>query len=495
MHMHSKTTMKKRFLMRLVLLTCLLVMGMAGSAMAAGWSQSSNKVTYTQSDGTLATGLTKIGSKTYYFNKKGVLQTGWIKISKKIHYFATSGAFGKLGAMATGQVTIDSKKFYFDTSSGVLFTGMKTIGKYTYYFKKTSKMGTSGAAVVKKFAVYKKNTYYFNKKGRMVKNKWVSGKYLGSDGKMLVSTVTPDSYLVDDTGSKVKKVSTGLIVINNKTYYWSKSKKAFLKNTSKTIKGVTYTFDENGVGTVTSTTGTTTASTESTTTSSDKPNILIVAGHGQGDSGAVSSLGKEYKKTREFAKLIYNKLKASGKVNVTLYKNGSTSYDMYQQNVKTLGSSGANLSTKITGKGKIKKKVAAAMKKNSNLPVLTNYDYVLEVHFNATGTASKDISGDGSYKGFGFYINSYKSKTGLEKNIVRAIKKLGFSIWGGSSKGTGVSVSSTLFNARICQELGVSYALVETAFIDDKDDMKFYNKKKSAMASAIANAIVAYYTK
>ena len=113
---------------------------------------------------------------------------------------------------------------------------------------------------------------------------------------------------------------------------------------------------------------------------------------------------------------------------------------------------------------------------------------MLEVHFNAKGSG-KDPQGDGRYTGVGFYINSYKSKTTLEQKIISKINALGFPSWAG-----GVLRSSTLFNARICQELGVSYGLLETAFIDDGDDMKFYTSKKSKMAKAVADAIIAYYS-
>lgn len=38
-------------------------------------------------------------------------------------------------------------------------------------------------------------------------------------------------------------------------------------------------------------------------------NILLIAGHGDGDSGAVGNGYKECDLTREFASLIYSKLK------------------------------------------------------------------------------------------------------------------------------------------------------------------------------------------
>lgn len=39
--------------------------------------------------------------------------------------------------------------------------------------------------------------YYFDNVGYMVHDKWIGDYYLGSDGTMLTSTVTPDGYRVD----------------------------------------------------------------------------------------------------------------------------------------------------------------------------------------------------------------------------------------------------------------------------------------------------------
>ena len=223
--------------------------------------------------------------------------------------------------------------------------------------------------------------------------------------------------------------------------------------------------------------------------------VLLIAGHGQGDVGAIGKYGSttyyEYKQTREFATLIYNNLKsASSKLTVTMY---DQNYDCYQQNAKTLGSQGANIS--FTGSGANKAKVLAAVQKSATVPNFTQYDYVLEVHFNATAESNKDSKGDGAQKGIGMYINSYKAKSAsnyaIDRNIIAAVaKQTGFKVWGG---GAGIFTSSTLYNAKTCQELGVSYGLLETAFIDDKDDMTFYNKNKNAMAKAVASAISGYF--
>ena len=41
------------------------------------------------------------------------------------------------------------------------------------------------------------NGYYYGNVGYMVHDKWIGDYYLGSDGTMLTSTVTPDGYRVD----------------------------------------------------------------------------------------------------------------------------------------------------------------------------------------------------------------------------------------------------------------------------------------------------------
>ena len=76
--------------------------------------------------------------------------------------------------------------------------------------------------------------------------------------------------------------------------------------------------------------------------------ILIIAGHGAGDPGAVSKWGQEANLTRKLANLVYNSVRTD--VNAELY---DTSKDCYQQS------------------------------KRGNRPRYEKYDAVLEIHFNA----------------------------------------------------------------------------------------------------------------
>lgn len=53
-----------------------------------------------------------------------------------------------------------------------------------------------------------KKWYYFNDNGYMVEDSWVENYYLGSDGAMLVNTITPDGHYVLDNGEKTEEILT-----------------------------------------------------------------------------------------------------------------------------------------------------------------------------------------------------------------------------------------------------------------------------------------------
>ena len=528
---------RRRYIVIFLMLLFVLLLSVTALADGTGWKRKGKKVYYYQTTETgekKAVGLVKIEKKYYYFSKSGVMQTGWVSTEDGFRYFSPKGSVGSaLGAMYTGFKTIGKYHYHFD-KKGVVSTGLTVLKKNTYYFNTGKKLGVRGRAITSKWKTIKGKQYYFNEKGALAKNCWVQKKwYVDENGEILKNTVTPDGYLVGSDGVKAgtSKVK-GWVKINGKYHYYDSAKKKLLTScwrkvsgnyyyldadgvrvtgwqnigkyryhfTSKgvkqtglqTIKGKMYYFDEKGRlqknttinGYVIDAKGVVTKVPEE---AKSKKKILIISGHGQGDAGATSKWGYESNYTRQFGKLIYEELKSSGKVDVDYYKNGSINYDCYQQNAKTLGSTGLNIGSQISGRGTVKSKVISGIATNSNIPDFTKYDYVLEIHFNAKGSG-KDPDGDGRYTGVGFYINSYKSKTTLEKKILSAIVGLGFRQWG-----SGVYTSSTLFNARICQELGVSYGLLETAFIDDGDDMKFYTANKSKMAKAVANQISAYF--
>ncbi len=477
--------------------------------LVTGWKKISGKIYYFRTaaegkkpKGSRVTGLYQIGKKYFYFNKQGVMQIGWQSVSGKYYYFAKTGKAGKMGAAYTGFKKIGDYYFMFK-DDGTITVGWGEYNGKKYYFSTSKTLGVRGRTL-KGWKTIGSARYYFSTAGVMQKSRWINGKYyVGSDGKMLKSTVTPDGYVVNSSGAKTKlasgwktisgkkyyyvsgKKTTGWKTISGKKYYFDKDgvmqkgwltlsgakyylKSGVMQTGWVAISGKNYYFNSNGKMAVSTTVDGVEIGADGVAAGdipATKASILLIAGHGQGDVGATGTYGKttyyEYKLTREFATLIQTKLKAgSSNISVTMY---DQNYDFYQVN--------------------------AGKKKGPSVDV-TKYDYVLEIHFNATVVASKDSKGDGNYKGVGIYVNSAKTKVTLDKNIVKAVSNTGFKIWGG---GTGVFKSSGLLNAKTCQAKKVSYGLLETAFIDDKDDITFYNKNKDKMAQAVATAIISYF--
>ena len=182
--------------------------------------------------------------------------------------------------------------------------------------------------------------------------------------------------------------------------------------------------------------------------------ILLISGHGAGDSGAVAKInGKTYKEATEtivMVKKIKNQLNKYRNVSVTLYPTGRNAYEDAKN-------------------GKLQMNFA-------------DYDYILEVHFNA---CVNDLKGNGKTTGVEIYITNYDVTKKTETLIVEEIAKLGL-------KNRGVKqYNYTVINR--AKKAGAESALLETCFIDDADDMAIYLKNKAAIAKAVAKAIAKSY--
>lgn len=173
--------------------------------------------------------------------------------------------------------------------------------------------------------------------------------------------------------------------------------------------------------------------------------ILLISGHGAGDPGAIGTCGgvkyREADLTREVVSALAAKLK--NYASVTVYDQNRNAYTDYCNGVLN---SRANFQ---------------------------NYDFVLEIHFNAF----KYDSGDGKNKGVEIFA---KSGSNIEGNIVKNIAALGFTNRG--VKSNGFAVINT------ARSKGARAALLEICFIDDADDMKLYLAKKNEIINAIAKA-------
>lgn len=171
--------------------------------------------------------------------------------------------------------------------------------------------------------------------------------------------------------------------------------------------------------------------------------ILLISGHGAGDPGATGTYnGVKYREadlTREVVTALAAMLK--GFADVTVYDQSRNAYTDY-----------CNGSLNIRAN-------------------FQNYDFVLEVHFNAW----KIDSGDGKNKGVEIFA---KPGSDIEGNIVKNIAALGF-----TNRGVKSNSFAVINTAR---SKGTRAALLEVCFIDDADDMKLYLAKKNDIVRAIA---------
>lgn len=83
------------------------------------------------------------------------MATGWVSVDNVWYYLNPSG-----GAMMTGWILVDKSWYYMDPVSGAMAVGWKDINNKQYYFYE--------------------------------------------DGKLAVSTKTPDGFDVDGAGEKIK---------------------------------------------------------------------------------------------------------------------------------------------------------------------------------------------------------------------------------------------------------------------------------------------------
>ena len=115
------------------------------------------------------------------------------------------------------------------------------------------------------------------------------------------------------------------------------------------------------------------------------------------------------------------------------------------------------------------------------------YNYVLEVHFNASATV--DQSGDGIKKGSMVYIDQSETGHSVEDAILFNLYSLGScQAWDGVVVAQRQWPSGLMVQSRVRAQ-GVSHAVLETCFISDWDDVSWYLANKTKIASAIVAGI------
>ena len=214
-----------------------------GTVVRNGWRTVSGHTYYFGSDGYAVRYRQTINGKRYYFNSKGQMRTGWVvwQDGSGRSYYGSDGAAlsgwqtvgGKRYYLSPSDVdhravryrqTVDGKRYYFNSQGqmfvglltwqdgsgrsyygpdGVVVTGWRTVSGSRYYFDPKSVDGKS----LRYRQTVDGKRYYFNSKGQMRTGwlKWdADGKwsYFGSDGVMWTGTRTIDgvTYTFDKDG-------------------------------------------------------------------------------------------------------------------------------------------------------------------------------------------------------------------------------------------------------------------------------------------------------
>jgi len=168
--------------------------------------------------------------------------------------------------------------------------------------------------------------------------------------------------------------------------------------------------------------------------------ILLIAGHGDGDCGAVGNGYQEADLTREVATLL--KAELSGYADVVIADTGKNWYKYIIQ--------------------------------QGNKFNFKSYDYVLEIHFNSHTVKSAN--------GTEIYVTSAEKSHGVEQNIIKGIRDIGF-----FNRGVKTKNFDLIWHIK---KQGVSSALLEVCFVSNENDIKLYQSKKNEVVKAIANGII-----
>ena len=171
--------------------------------------------------------------------------------------------------------------------------------------------------------------------------------------------------------------------------------------------------------------------------------FLLIAGHGAGDSGACGCGYKEADLTRKAASILEGKLDAYD-CKVTRYPSARNCYEDNKNGVMQ--------------------------------DAFSKYGLVVEIHFN---------SYNGSAHGCECLYRPARMRA-LAAKVSKAISEEGFF-------NRGAKQRTDLMNMNTCYRSGVPYILIETCFIDNKNDMARYVKSIYEVLDNVAHAICAYY--
>ena len=235
-----------------------------------GWSE--DGLYYRDENGELAKGITKIDDIFYNFDKEtGMLlkRAGWIEKDDK-KYFANEE-----GKLYRNQFISFGKTKYYMGDDGSTQKGIVKANDGNYYH-----MDETTGTLVRTAGWLERDgkRYFSNAEGKIYRNQFISfgntRYYMGDDGsvqKGIVRVNDGNYYHMDETtGTLVRtagwlerdgkryfsnaegKLYRNQFISFGKTYYYCAEEAAIVKGQQYPVKGVLYTFDENGVMQITS---------------------------------------------------------------------------------------------------------------------------------------------------------------------------------------------------------------------------------------------------
>ena len=178
-------------------------------------------------------------------------------------------------------------------------------------------------------------------------------------------------------------------------------------------------------------------------------NLLLISGHGAGDPGVTATInGRAYREADEARKVTAALREAlEGSCSVTVYPTDRNAFEDYK-------------------KGTL-----------SAVARFPQYDYVLEIHFNAL----QGGAADGRTKGVECYVPNGQSDTRLASALCAGLAALGL-----TNRGVKKKDWSVIYTAH---RSGIPAALLEVCFLDDPDDMAVYTAKFRQIVEGIAEAV------
>ena len=174
--------------------------------------------------------------------------------------------------------------------------------------------------------------------------------------------------------------------------------------------------------------------------------LLLIAGHGAGDPGAV---GNGYQEATETRKVVAALAKAlEGCCDVDTYPTDRNAYSDYK---------------------------AGRLNQTAQFSI---YDMVLEVHFNALYASPKD----GKTKGVEVFVPTTEQHISIAERLCRNVAAVGL-----NNRGVKFKNYSVISTAKWYGPLAM---LLEVCFIDDPDDMLLYESRFMEVVQAIAKSII-----